>query len=243
MNKMFTSSRLKILAVSITCIFCCMNVTVSVAAAFQSHNSIYQAVQKFISAHIAAQPGKRVKVTTGKLDSRLKLDRCDSPLQAFLPEGSRALGKTTVGVKCSDSKPWSLHVPVTISIYSKVLVATRTLQKNEVLTPDDIKLAEHDLSSLAYGYFEDISAGVGLKIKKRALAGDVLTPSMLKKPMIIKRGQKISIVAESGSMEVRMMGEALNNGAVGDRIKVMNVKSRQKLDAIVLSSAEVKVDI
>ena len=220
-----------------------MFTSVAIAGTFQSHKSIYQVAKKFISTQVAAQQGQRPEIKEGKLDSRLKLNKCNKPLRAFLPKGSRTLGRTTVGVKCTGSKPWSLHVPVTISIYKKVLVAARTLQKGGILKEADIKLVRHDLASLAHGYFETKDSGIGLKVKKRALAGDVLTPSMLKRPKVIKRGQKISIMAELGNMEVRMMGEAMSDGAIGDRIKVMNLKSRQKLDGIVVTSAEVKIDI
>lgn len=240
---MFKFNLLKVLALTSSCIIIYMFTTVVIAGTFQSHESIYQVANKFISTQVAAQQGQQPEIKTGKLDSRLKLNKCDKALRAFLSKGSRTLGRTTVGVKCTGSKPWSLLVPVTISIYKNVLVAARTLQKGDILTEVDIKLAKHDLAGLAYGYFETKSTGIGLKVKKRALAGDVLTPAMLKKPQVIKRGQKISILAQTGSVEVRMMGEALNNGAIGDRIKVINLKSRQKLDAFVVTSAEVKVDI
>lgn len=219
------------------------NMSSAVAGTFQSHKSITQTAKNFLRNHVSSQHSQRVEIKTGKLDSRLKLKKCNKSLRAFLPKGSREIGKTTVGVKCIGSKPWSLHVPVTISIYKKVLVAARTLQKGDVLTDADIKLAVHDISGLSYGYFEDKKTGTGMKIKRRALAGAVLTPSMLKKPRIISRGQKIAIMAQSGRMAVRMMGKALDNGAIGDRIKVMNIKSRQKLEGIVTSSAEVQVDI
>ena len=224
-------------------VFVFMNMSSAVAGTFQSHGSIYQAATNFLSSRVNSKHIQRVEIKTGKLDLRLKLKKCNKSLQAFLPKGGREIGKTTVGVKCIGSNPWSLHVPVTISIYKKVLVAARTLQRGDILSDADIKLEVHDISGLSYGYFEDKRIGAGMKIKRQALAGAVLTPSMLKKPQIITRGQKIAIMAQSGRMEVRMMGKALDNGALGDRIKVMNIKSRQKLEGIVTSSAEVQVDI
>lgn len=220
-----------------------MHVTPAMAGTFQSHKSIYQAAKSFLRAHVDSKHSQRIEIKTGKLDLRLKLKKCSKSLKAFSPKGSREIGKTTVGVKCIGSNPWSLHVPVTISIYKKVLVAARTLQRGDILSDADIKLEVHDIGSLSYGYFEDKRIGAGMKIKRRALAGAVLTPSMLKKPQVVTRGQKIAIMAQSGRMKVRMMGKALANGAIGDRIQVMNIKSRQKLEGVVTSSAEVQVDI
>jgi len=216
---------------------------VAVAETFQSHKSIYQAARSFMRNHVSPQHSTKPEVKAGKLDSRLKLKKCNKRLQAFLPKGSRELGKTTVGVKCAGTNPWSLHVPVTISVYKNIVVTTRLLQKGTVLAEPDIKLVKRDLGNLSYGYFEDISSNVGMKLKRRTLAGAVLTPAMLKKPQVISRGQKISILAQSGRMQVRMTGKALANGAVGERIKVMNLKSSQKLEGVVTSAGVVEIDI
>ncbi|HEB56571.1 MAG TPA: flagellar basal body P-ring formation protein FlgA [Gammaproteobacteria bacterium] len=211
--------------------------------AYQSHESIYQAARSYARSHVVPKHAQKPEIKISKLDSRLKLKKCSNRLKAFLPKGGRKIGKTTIGIKCTGSNPWSLHVPLTISVYGKVLVASRQLQKNSVLKKTDIKLARYNLAELPFGYFESLDKGVGMKLKRRVTEGTVLTPAMLKKPRIVKRGQKVSIMAQSGSMVVRMQGKALDNGAAGDRIKVMNVKSRKKLEGVVTLSGEVKVDI
>lgn len=231
------------LYIFISCVGVFIYMSDAKAASYQNHQSIYQAAKSFMSKHLASQDIKNPEIKVGKLDSRLKLNNCRKNLQAFLPKGSRELGKTTVGVKCTDSKPWSLNVPVTISIYKNVLVTTHPLQKGSVLNRDDIKLAKRDLATLSYGYFEDLDSEIGMKLKRRALSGAVLTPSMLVKPQVISRGQKVTIKAVSGRMEVRMAGKALDNGAPGERIKVMNLKSRKKLEGVVTATGEVEVGI
>jgi len=212
-------------------------------AAYQSHNSIYKIAKTYVSEKVSTQHGNQTTVTVGKLDSRLKLKKCSKRLQAFLPKGSRKVGKTTVGVKCKGSKPWSLHVPVTISVFGDVLVAKRQLKKGSVLTHSDFKVKKYNLSELPHGYIEHITSGAGMKLKRRVMAGAVITPSMLKKPRIVSRGQKVTIVAKIGNMHVRMEGKALAHGAAGERIRVMNIKSRKKLEGVITSKGEVKVDI
>ena len=224
-------------------VFLYLSVSAVNAASYQSHNSIYKAAKKYVDTHVLPQYDKQAVVKVGQLDSRLKLKKCSKKLQAFLPKGSRAIGKTTVGVKCKGRKPWSLHVSVTISVYGNVLVASRQLQKGSVLTASDIEIKKYDLASLAHGFIEDIGHGAGMKLKRRVMTGTVITPSMLKKPRIVSRGQKVTILAQTGFMQVRMEGKALAHGAVGERIKVMNLKSRQKLEGIITPKGEVKVDI
>lgn len=213
------------------------------AASYQSHKSIYQTAKVFVRNHVAEKHGQRPEIKIGKLDSRLKLKKCSKKLQAFLPRGSRAMGKSTVGIKCTGKKPWSIHVPLTISLYGKVLVSSHQLQKGSVLTAADLKLARFNLANLSFGYYEDLKSGIGMKLKRRVSAGAVLTPAMLKKPQKIARGQKVTIMAQSGNMLVRMKGKALSSGAIGDRIKVINIKSRKKLEGVITLNGEVKVDI
>ena len=233
---------LKIL-ISYSCVCALLYTPLASAASYQSHKSIYQTVKTFMRNHVASIHDQRPEIKVGKLDSRLKLKKCSKKLQAFLPRGSRNTGKTTVGIKCSGKKSWSLHVPVTINLYGKVLVASRQLQKDSVLNTADLKLSRYNLANLSFGYYEDVQSAVGMKLKRRISAGAVLTPAMLKKPQKVARGQKVTIMAQSGSMLVRMKGKALASGAIGDRIKVMNIKSRKKLEGIITSNGEVKVDI
>ncbi len=217
--------------------------SVSHAATYQSHTSIYKTAETFLSTHVLSKHNNQATVTVGKLDSRLKLKKCNKRLQAFLRKGSRRIGKATVGIKCTGTKPWSLHIPVTISVFGDVLVAKTQLHKGDILSASDLKIEKHDLANLPYGYIEEIASSAGLKIKKRIDAGTVLTPSMLKKPRIISRGQKVTILARLGRMQVRMEGKALAHGAAGERIQVMNLKSRKKLEGVITVNGEVKVDI
>ena len=170
---------------------------------------------------------------------------CGSPRQAwnYLPEGSRDLGRLTVGVRCSDSKPWSLHVPMTVTIYKDVIATNRSLERGTILMNSDFKRVRYDVSKLPGGYLEDESAGVGMELKRRVSAGAPLTASMIRKPKIIKRGQQVAIIAGAGAMEVRMSGKALSHGAVGDRIRVLNTRSKKKIEGTVTASGDVRVDI
>lgn len=220
-----------------------MIITNTHAAGYQSHGSIYDAAQQFMTQHIEAVYKQRAEIKNGQLDSRLKLNQCSSPLEAYLPAGSRDLGRLTVGVKCSDSRPWSLHLPVTVTIYKNVIVAARSLSRGKTLAQSDFKRVKYDMSQLPAGYIEDPSYGVGMELKRRLSSGVPLTTTMLRMPKIIKKGQQVSIIASAGGLEVRTYGKALAHGAVGERIRVLNVKSKKKLEGTVTPSGDIKVDL
>lgn len=241
MKSQYLQFVLKVIA--ITVLFILSSITSVRAETYQSHSSIYWAAKDFLKKQIKIQHGEEAEIKTSKLDSRLKLKKCSKYLQAYMPKGSRTTGRTTVGVKCTGKQNWSLNVPVTVSIFKNVLAASRQLQKDTMLTRNDMKSVKQDIADLPYGYYENMDRVIGMKLKRRVQSGDVITPSVVKKPRIVSRGQKITILAQSQGIVVRMMGEALEHGAAGERIRVVNLKSRKKLEGIVTTSGEVKVEI
>mgnify|MGYP000582633073 FL=1 len=82
---------------------------------------------------------------------------------------------------------------------------------------------------------------VGKKVKRSLPLGAVITRTMLREAIAIKRGQRISLVSGSGGLQVRMTGVAMADGAAGDRIEVRNLSSKRVIEGVVLSSADVQV--
>ena len=213
------------------------------AAEFQSIDSIRDAARQFIVEHTEKKHEQSAEISIGRLDSRLKLSRCTVPLDVYLTEGSRDLGRLTVGVRCADDRPWSLHVPATVTMYKDVVVTADLLPRGKILVESDFKIARYDVSRLPAGYIEDLKYGIGKELRRRLSGNEPLTTAMLKQPRIIKRGQQVSIIARRGPLEVRVSGKALAHGAVGERIRVLNLKSNKKLEGTVMPSGDIRVDI
>ena len=184
----------------------------------QSLAQIQTTVKQFVQQHIAR--GQQADIQLGALDPRLRLAACDQSLSPFFPHGRSALGNTTVGIRCRGSRPWTLYVPVKVSLYAMVLVAAQPLQ----------------------GYFTDNSQVIGRTPMRPLAAGSVLTPRNLPAPRLVQRGDTVLIMVKNPRFEVRMQGEALANGAKGDRIKVRNLLSRKIIQGEVLAKGVIQVN-
>lgn len=211
------------------------------AAPFQDHASIRQTAEQFISDLVQANYGQTPEVHASKLDARLRLSRCDEPLEAFQPPGGKTIGNITVGVRCNSAKSWSLYVPVKVSIYDKVVAAARPLARGDIINSGDVKLVERDLAQLQSGYFSDPDEVSGMEVTRTISLDAALTNNLVKSPLQVRRGQQVILVANSGGLEVRMSGEALADGAAGDRIKVRNLSSKRVVDGTVTSATTVLV--
>jgi flagella basal body P-ring formation protein FlgA len=214
--------------------------TRAMAVEMQELESIRNAVQLFVEANVDTRLGE-VEVTVGQLDSRLRLTQCELPLEAYFPNNVRPLGNITVGIRCEGVKPWSLMVQTRIQQFIDVVVAARPLGRNIILDTADMQLTRTDISRLNGGYYATLQEVRGMVLKRPVTAGTVFSTAMLQPAILIKRGEKVIISAETDSLQVRMEGVALQEGAKGELIEVKNLSSKQVIEAEVLSPGVVRV--
>jgi flagella basal body P-ring formation protein FlgA len=65
---------------------------------------------------------------------------------------------------------------------------------------------------------------------------------MLVRAPIVKRGDMVTILAESGGLRVSVPGKILEKGYKGQLVQVQNTMSRKKIYAKVINDATVMVD-
>jgi flagella basal body P-ring formation protein FlgA len=209
---------------------------------FQTHTSIGNAVVAFITQGIEGEyPHHEIKVSA--LDPRLKLPTCKAPLSGFLPTGGKLIGNTTIGIRCSGSKPWTIYVSASVKAMRKVVITTRPILRNSAISEADIRLEERDVTTGSDTYIFDPEHVVG-KLAKRALPSSIsLTPSMLSEPILVRRGQQVIILAQGAGIEVRMAGTALMDGAEGQIIRAKNKRSKRMVEGQVIQPGVIKVNM
>lgn len=212
------------------------------SAALQSHESIRAEARDYTLQQLHGK-GEDHQVNVGRLDSRLRLSRCSEKLEAFSPPGRSNSRKQTVGVRCSGTEPWTLYVPVTISIRKKIIVARRELPRGSIISGEDIRLEERDVARLHKGYLETPEQIIGHTLKRSLHQDDVITPGQLLVPHTVKRGSQVTILAKVGSLQVRMAGKALANGSKGEQIRVLNNSSKRQVEATVVAPGIVEVSM
>ena len=214
------------------------------AVKYQPHSEITGAVNSFIqdSMGINSDP-ESLSISVKSLDARLNLSRCEIPLKAFWPPGASRTGHTTVGIRCNDNKPWKLYVSANIKQFKKVWVATTAIARGTVITESHVALDKRNISAIHSEYFDQNSFPVGLEAKRALRAGDVISVLAVEKPIAVKRGERVTVIARMNGLEVRTTAKALNAAAEGDRIKVRNLHSDKELVGILQKNSIVHVKI
>ena len=134
-------------------------------------------------------------------------------------------------------------VLVEVEALAEMVVATRTLERGEVLTSSDLALARRDLAHLQGGRLvKGIEEAVGLRVKNSIRANTPVRGDYLERVPVIKSGQIVIILVENDVVKITASGRAKGSGAVGDLILVQNLSSQKEIAARVVDATTVRVD-
>ena len=201
---------------------------------------IRDAAQGFVSRELGGT-NNATRIEVGRLDPRLRLAQCGSELQVSYQTHSAKLANTTVRVACSGPKPWSLYVPVSVKRFQKVVVLARPVAPGSTVTRDDVRLEELSVDGLVSGYFTRTEDVVGLQMRRSMGVGQALTRLAVLAPKLVSRGERVIVLAGTDGLEVRVEGTALTDGAVGDRLRVRNNRSRRVVEGTLGPDGTVRV--
>lgn len=204
----------------------------------QNLNEIKEKISTFLQTQTIGYPGK-VKTQVGTIDPNLKLANCHD-LQVFLPSGSRAWGKTTVGAKCETPSAWTIYVQANVSVLAQYLVATSPLAQGHIVTSQDIMFETGDLSQLPAGVFTEASQAVGRSVNISMNAGTVLRHEMLKVTPVVQLGQTVKLVSSGEGFSVSAEGKAMAKANEGQVVQV-KVASGQLVTGIARAGGQIEV--
>ena len=207
-------------------------------SAFEGRARLMQAADQYI--HHAYDDKYEVTVDFGYLDSRLHLEKCLQPLEAFFPSTMQNLVASSVGIRCTQPN-WQVYIPVQIQAYSQVLIASRPLAKDTIIATADITRGKREISQYRSGVFNHKQQLLGMVLKRPLPEGSVITPRDVTPKQLVRRGEPVIILAETRGMTVRVQGEALMDGKSGQLIQVRNTRSGRKLTAEVIATSTVRV--
>ncbi|MCA4965364.1 flagellar basal body P-ring formation chaperone FlgA [Pseudomonas sp. Y24-6] len=188
-----------------------------------------------------SQTEGRYEIEVNQLDPRLRMPMCDRELTASLESPARPLGRVTVKVRCEGASPWTVFVPAQVRLFREVVTATRPLRRLGVIEPEDVMLRERDISLISQGYLTSLDQAIGQKLTRPMVADQLVTLVNIEQAQVISKGDQVVITARSGTLSVRMPGEALSNGGLRDQIRVKNLNSQRVIKAQVIAPGQVEV--
>ena len=123
-----------------------------------------------------------------------------------------------------------------------VPVTTHAMKAGTILQPSDLQGERVRRSVVGDRTLMTAQGGIGLALKQRVAAGVPIASTMLGRPNLILRGMQVLLRLEGPGLVLTTKGDAIEAGALGDRIHVLNPTSRIILTARVIGPGAVQVD-
>lgn len=206
----------------------------------QDVGSIRVIAQDFVRAQLTTRGvDAKLFIEAAPLDARLRLPHCPAPA-GFLPTGAAVAARTTIGVRCTEPQ-WSVYVPVSVESEFSVLVLRQALARGTSLGAADVEVQRRRVAGFAANYVLDVTALAGKHLKNDTAPGTPLTVDLLVPDIIIKRGQRVTLLASAGGIDVRAQGEAIADANVSGRVRVENLGSHKIVEGQVESADLVRV--
>lgn len=214
--------------------------TSSNALATTDANSIRQVVETFMNTHVQElknDGATHVEYTITALDNRLTLPACNTPLS--IEKDNQSSNRLMLKVGCTQGSLWAINVPIAMKVFREVVTTSQPLQRGSIISSEHIQLKEMDIALLRNQYFTTTQSLIGKQVRRPIREGSVISSDTIEEPQAIRRGDSITIIANSGTLTVKMPGTALTDGKTGEQISVRNQSSNRVIKATVKGQGEV----
>jgi flagella basal body P-ring formation protein FlgA len=183
----------------------------------QGAGEIQQTVEQFLHVQSAGIPGE-ISISIGTIDPHLYLTRCPG-LEAFLPSGNKAWGKTNVGVRCNEPSRWTIYVPATVHVFGDYVATVTTVMQGQVVGEHDVAIVRGDLTMLPAGVITDLSHAIGYTTVRSLPSGMPIRLDSLRIQQAVQQGQIVRLISSGEGFRVSTEARALANAMDGQMVQ------------------------
>ncbi|OHV83517.1 flagellar basal body P-ring formation chaperone FlgA [Rhizobium sp. LCM 4573] len=121
------------------------------------------------------------------------------------------------------------------------VVPTQTIYPGEVISAARVEEVEVTNPNLTGDYARSTGEVVGMVSKRTLLPGRIVLVSALRAPYAVTRGSAVRLTFAIGNLAISAGGSPLEDGAVGDVIRVRNTDSGITVSGTVMADGTIQV--
>ncbi|MGX1165231.1 flagella basal body P-ring formation protein FlgA [Bradyrhizobium sp. USDA 372] len=122
----------------------------------------------------------------------------------------------------------------------EVAVLTRDIDRAELLKSSDLSLERRPKAEVA-GEPASRDRSIGMQLRRGMRAGTPIRAADLVRPDFVVRDQAVTIIYQVPGLYLTTRGKAIESGAEGDTVSVLNLQSKRTLTGVVTGRGQVTV--
>ncbi len=140
----------------------------------------------------------------------------------------------------SNPAPTKLRFTGTAIETVEVAVLTRDIDRAELLKSSDLSLERRPKAEVT-GEPASRDRSVGMQLRRAMRAGTPIRAADVVKPDFVVRDQAVTIIYQMPGLYLTTRGKAIESGAEGDTVSVLNLQSKRTLTGVVTARGQVTV--
>ncbi|MBR1124309.1 flagellar basal body P-ring formation protein FlgA [Bradyrhizobium lablabi] len=121
-------------------------------------------------------------------------------------------------------------------------VLTRGIERNDIIKASDIVIERRPKAEVGHDAISRDSA-LGMQARRVLRAGQAIKSADLAKPDLVQREQAVTLIYETANIYLTIRGKALESGAEGDVVSVMNLQSKRTVTGVVIGRGQVAISV
>lgn len=141
-------------------------------------------------------------------------------------------GQFTAVIDTGADKTSAQSVRLSGRVYDtvEIPVPTRAISRGEVITASDLSWQRMRENGIRRDVVADVDQLIGLTPRQRLRPGQMISSSDVQKPLAVTRGALVTMILKSGSMSLSAQGRAIEQGSVGDVVRLTNTHSNMTVE-------------
>lgn len=208
-----------------------------------SAEQIRTTVLKYIETH-APWDQRQMKVRPIRYDQAVIVPPGNVTLQISAARHTNWLGAEpfTVRIMVNGESVRRIAVTTYIEVWQEVYLAAKPIGRGQPITPAEVKVQKMDLARMPSNAIVRADQVIGKRANRAIAINSILRDDQVEKEPAIRKGDLVQVLAESQVFKVSTQAVAQENGCVGDRIELINRRSKKKIYAQVVNAETVKVE-
>ncbi|MCF6344326.1 MAG: flagellar basal body P-ring formation chaperone FlgA [Devosiaceae bacterium] len=130
----------------------------------------------------------------------------------------------------------------TLSILANVPHLIRSLQTGAIISSSDVELRLVSYRFAQGNGFTDLDEIIGKQIRRSTRKGVMISPKDVIEPELIARSSFVTLYYRNGPLTLTIKGQALNSAAKGELVSVLNLTSKNIVQAMAIAPGTVEIN-
>ncbi|MGY8638749.1 flagellar basal body P-ring formation chaperone FlgA [Bradyrhizobium sp. 14AA] len=209
-----------------------------------ANKDLENAVASALERRFGLGDAANITVTFDRGVSDMRLDASNTgALQPVATRYDARGGRFDIAFEISnDNNPTATKLRFTGTAIETVEVAvlTRDIDRADLLKSSDVTLERRPKAEVT-GEPASRDRTVGMQLRRPMRAGTPIRVADIVKPDFVQRDQSVTIIYQVPGLHLTTRGKAIESGAEGDTVSVLNLQSKRTLTGVVTGRGQVTV--